>query len=293
MSPKTLSEDQISFYSEHGYLVVENVLDVESLSKITSITDEIVASAKWYAESDERLDLATDHRPDAPKVSRLKSPHRFYDSYRKLVASRVILDILKGVLGPNIRLYDSKLILKLPGTGSPVEWHQDWAFYPHTNHDMLAVGIALDDIDEENGPLMVIPGSHRGPVYDHHVDGQFSGAINYEHCDVDFSKAVPLKLKASSMSLHHTRLIHGSAQNASGRSRRLYLIEYNAADAWPIMSLPDTLEEFNSRIVAGEPTLMPRMEAAPVRIPLPTALLDTVYQYHRHLETKYFDWHDE
>lgn len=293
MSPKGLGKKQISFYHKHGYLVVEDILDDAALSQISTVTDEIVASAKWYAESDERLDLASDHKPDAPKVSRLKSPHQFYDAYRKLVASRVILDILKCVLGQNIRLYDSKLILKLPGTGSPVEWHQDWAFYPHTNDDMLAAGIALDDIDDENGPLMVIPGSHRGPVFDHHVNGQFSGAIDYEHCAVDFSKAVPLKLKAGSMSLHHTRLIHGSAHNASARSRRLYLIEYNAADAWPIMGLPNTLEEFNSRIVAGEPTLSPRMEVAPVRIPLPTAPLDTVYQFHRRLQTKCFEWHEE
>ena len=62
--------------------------------------------------------------------------------------------------------------------GSPVEWHQDWAFYPHTNQDVLAVGILLDDMDPDNGPVLVLPGSHKGPVYDHHSFGAFCGAID-------------------------------------------------------------------------------------------------------------------
>ena len=58
---------------------------------------------------------------------------------------------------------ENKINIKAPEYGAAVEWHQDWAFYPHTNDDLLAIGVALDDCEEENGPLMVIPGSHKGP----------------------------------------------------------------------------------------------------------------------------------
>ena len=51
---------------------------------------------------------------------------------------------------------------------SPVEWHYDWAFYPCTNDDFLVVGVCIDDMNEENGCLMVMPGSHKGKIYDHH-----------------------------------------------------------------------------------------------------------------------------
>ena len=61
--------------------------------------------------------------------------------------------------------------MKNPGHGSAVEWHQDWAFYPHTNDDLLEVGIALSDMTEENGALLVVPGSHKGKTWDHHQDG--------------------------------------------------------------------------------------------------------------------------
>ena len=64
-----------------------------------------------------------------------------------------------------------------------MEWHQDWAFYPHSNDDLLAVGVAIDDMTRENGCLMIMPGSHRGKINNHHQDGCFVGAVNEEDFD--------------------------------------------------------------------------------------------------------------
>ncbi len=101
--------------------------------------------------------------------------------------------IMEKLLGPSgVRLQSSKINLKAPHYGSPVEWHQDWAFYPHTNDDMLAVGVMLDDAFMENGPLMVVPGSHKGPTWDHHSGGYFCGAMDPTRREVDFESAVPL-----------------------------------------------------------------------------------------------------
>src|SRR3546814_12432932 len=82
--------------------------------------------------------------------------------------------------------------MKSAGYGAAVEWHQDWAFYPHTNDDILAVGVIIDDMSEENGPLMVFPGSHRGPVHDHHADGVFAGAMSLAASGLDLRAAAPL-----------------------------------------------------------------------------------------------------
>ena len=82
-------------------------------------------------------------------------------------------------MGPSgVRYQTGKLNMKAAGYGAAVEWHQDWAFYPHTNDDLLAIGIYLDDCGPDNGPLMVIPGSHRWPISDHHSEGVFCGAID-------------------------------------------------------------------------------------------------------------------
>jgi phytanoyl-CoA hydroxylase len=91
-----------------------------------------------------------------------------------------------------------------------------------------------------------------------------------ETCGLDFAKAVPLTAPAGSMSFHHVRAVHGSAQNNSGKPRQLLLFEFAAADAWPLLGVKD-LDEFNSRIVAGEKTIEPRLEPVAVRMPLPPA----------------------
>ena len=115
--------------------------------------------------------------------------------------------------------------------------------------------------------MLVVPGSHRGPVYDHHQDGFFVGAIT--DSEVDREQMVQLEVPAGGISLHHVRTAHGSVPNRSPRPRRLLLLEMCAIDAWPLVNMPD-LEAFNARILRGSPTLTPRMEAAPVRIPLPS-----------------------
>ena len=147
----------------------------------------------------------------------------------------------------------------------------------------------IDDIDEHNGAMMVIPGSHKGPIYDHHVDGRFCGAIDPTRDGIDFSKAVYCKGKAGSITIHHARAIHGSAPNTSNRSRRFYLMQFRAADAWPLIQTPDW-DTWTSQLVSGEETLTPRMTACPVRLPLPVAAHQgSIYENQRELKNKFFD----
>jgi phytanoyl-CoA hydroxylase len=77
--------------------------------------------------------------------------------FNDIVRSPAVLDILTKLIGPGLRLHGSKLNMKSARYGSPVEWHQDWAFYPHTNDDLLAIGVLLDDCDLSNGPMLVAP----------------------------------------------------------------------------------------------------------------------------------------
>ena len=290
-----LRDTQIEFYRENGYLIIENVLDAERLNRMQARIDSLGAEAASSTQSDERFTLETGQGPGTPRIFRINRPDRFYPEFRELTVDPLIVGVLRALIGPNIRLFATKLNMKPARHGAPIEWHQDWAFYPHTNQDMLAAGILFDDMDEENGPLRVVPGSHKGPVYDHHIDGVFSGAIDRTKCDIDFASAVPLVAEAGSMTAHHVRSIHGSGPNLSQRGRRLLLMDFVAADAWPVMGLPADLDEFNARMVAGSPTLVPRMEAVPVRIPLPEApglQRNTVYDYHRTLNNPYFEWPD-
>jgi ectoine hydroxylase-related dioxygenase (phytanoyl-CoA dioxygenase family) len=173
--------------------------------------------------------------------------------------------------------------------GSPVEWHQDWAFYPHTNDDVLAIGVLLDDCDLSNGPMLVSPGTHTSEVWNHHgEDGCFAGLIDPDLIRDEIERAVPCMGRAGSMSFHHVRALHGSAMNTSDRPRNLLLYEVAASDAWPLMGVKD-FDEFNSRLLSGDPVLAPRMTNVPVRLPLPPAKRQgSIYETQSAAKKSYF-----
>ncbi|MGW5364761.1 phytanoyl-CoA dioxygenase family protein [Actinopolymorpha pittospori] len=254
-------------YHDRGYIAVENVLTTAEVAELRAVTDEFVERSRQVTTHTEVFDLEPGHSPEHPRLRRLKAPNHQHEVYDRVLRHRRILDIVAALIGARIRYRTTKLNLKSPEFGSPVEWHQDWAFYPHTNDDVLAVGVALDDMLLENGCLMVVPGSHHGPVLDHHQDGYFAGAVTAPDGLLD--RAVPIELHAGGISVHHARLLHGSAPNTSTRPRRFLLAEYAAADAWPLVGSGDW-DEFNSRLLRGDPVLEPRLEPVPVRIPLPT-----------------------
>ena len=185
--------------------------------------------------------------------------------FDEIVRSPAVIDILTRLIGPGLRLHGSKLNMKSAHYGSPVEWHQDWAFYPHTNDDVLAIGVLLDDCDLANGPMLVTPGTHTGEVWNHHGDdGYFAGLIDPDPIKTEIDRAVPCMGRAGSMSFHHVRALHGSAMNTSDRPRNLLLYEVAASDAWPLMGVKD-FDEFNSRLLSGDPVVAPRMTDVPVR----------------------------
>ncbi len=288
-----VSQEDVSHYHERGYLVVHDLLGPELLAELRRVTEEVTAGARGLTAHSEFLDLEDSHHPDRPRVRRIKKPYLAHPFYRELAAHPRITDILALLIGEDIRMRPGgKVNMKAAGYGAPVEWHQDWAFYPHTNDDVLAVGILLDDMTPENGPLLMLPETHKGPVYDHHAEGAFCGAIDPDTVDIDFANAVPVTAAAGSISIHHARLIHGSQLNHSTAPRRLLLFEYAAADAWPLAGTEsvDDFEGFCSRVVRGRPSLAPRLADVPVRMPFPKAVHQgSIYENQRTLQHNYFN----
>lgn len=275
-----LTEYQREFYAREGYLKVENVLTPEELARAQEIVAEWIEGSRRVSESDELFDLDRGHSAETPRLTRVKLPHRNHPFFWELLRGSRITQVLNDLLGPDTVINTSKLNCKAPGGGAAVEWHQDWAFYPATNDSLLAFGVLLEDMDAENGPLMVIPGSHRGPVLSHHHDGVFCGAIDPADPDFERSKAVTLTGKAGDMTVHHVRILHGSAPNTSARARKILFYECTAADAWPLLGGSSYIHglgqrgfhaDLLDRVVTGAPCYAPRVEAVPVRMPLPPA----------------------
>jgi phytanoyl-CoA hydroxylase len=267
-----ISDEMVQAYRRDGVIVVPEVLDKTILEKVRSVIAELVAGAAGATEHTDVYDLEPGHSPENPRVRRIKAPHKVHPIFDEIVRSADVIDILTKLIGSGLRLHGSKLNMKSAQYGSPVEWHQDWAFYPHTNDDILAIGVLLDDCDLENGPMLVTPGSHTGKeVWNHHgEDGCFAGLIDPDLIQDEIRRAVPCTGKAGSMSFHHVRALHGSATNTSNRPRNLLLYEVAASDAWPLMGVKD-FAEFDSRLLTGGSVVTPRLTDVPVRMPLPPA----------------------
>lgn len=284
-----LAQEQIDFYHAQGYLVFEDVLTRDELDEAQRIVDDFVEQSRQVIESQGHFDLEPGHTPENPKVRRLSGPAGYHPFFDKLMRADRVLDILTPLIGPAIRAQGDKLNMKPAAGGSAVEWHQDFAHYPHTNDDLCAVGIALDDATEENGCMMVVPQSHKGPILDHHQDGYFIGAISPTRDGIDLSRAVPLAVKAGGLTVHHARTLHGSATNTSGQSRRLLLYQYAAADAWPFGGVGDW-DQFNGQILRGEPTYDFRCASlvARTRLPAGSRTGGGIYELQKPLEEKLF-----
>ena len=285
-----LTPSQIEHYSEVGAIVVPDVLSQAEVAALRQVTDGFVERARAVPRHDDVYDLEDTHTSAQPRVRRIKAPHLHHPAFAALVDHPGIIGVLRDLWGPDIRFDTAKLNLKSAGFGAPVEWHQDWAFYPHTNDDLAAVGVMMDDMALENGPLMIVPGSHKGPVFDHHDDGRFCGAMDPARGDVDYARAVPLTGRAGSITVHHVRAVHGSAPNTSNRDRRLLLLQFRAADAWPLLGFPGGLEAYDALMVSGAPAIAPRLTSVPVRLPLPPAdLQGSIYENQKGLKNRFFE----
>ena len=260
-----LSPTDIEHYERDGYLVVEDVLTDEQVAALRQGADDWVESSRQVEVNGDVFDLEPGHSRERPHVRRIKNPAAINEAYDSVMRGAAVLDIVTQLLGPDIRYQSTKLNMKSAGVGSPVEWHQDWAFYPHTNDDVLAVGVVIDDMSLDNGCLLVMPGSHRALCWTTTSTGS-SSARSPRNWSTRRA-CVPLEAPAGSITVHHARTLHGSAPNTSGRPRRLFLVEYMRSDAWPLLGI--TWPDLECRQLRGAPCGVPRLEALPVRIPLP------------------------
>ena len=275
-----LSKEQKAFYEENGYLLVEDVISSAQLVKLQEITYDFIERSKSVTQSNDVYDLDEGHNSESPRLTRIKLPHKQDPYYWEILKHSGVTQVLNDLLGEATTIITSKLNTKAPSGGSAVEWHQDWAFYPHTNDDLLAFGLMLEDVTPDNGPLMVIPKSHKGPILSHKNDDMFCGAVDADDPLFEPEKAVTLSGKAGSMTVHHVRTLHGSAPNLSDRNRLILFYEVAKADAWPILGASSYIhslgqhkfwDDIQERTITGEPCLSPRLETVPVEMPLPPA----------------------
>ena len=276
----SLNKKELSFYKKNGYLVKEKLISNKEINKINILIGKIIKKEEKKKTKIKNLGgsynnnfVYNSNSSSKREILRLNNPTYYNKLFFDLSRNKKIINIAKKLLGGSVRFHHCKLNFKLPSKkGGEVSWHQDWAFYPHTNDDLITVGVYLEDCYEENGPLQVIPKSHKQKIFSHHnKNKEFVGKI----CEkINSKNKKSLTGKAGTVTFHHVRTVHGSGLNLKNSKRPLMLFGYTNTDAWPLtvdasINPNDNFKKYNQCIIVGKKTLVPRFEKIPLIIPLP------------------------
>lgn len=240
-----LTGEQIEQFRRDGVLVVENAVSANQLEALRSQFDAWVEESRGHDEGygetvdgRPRFDLEQGHSAQRPALRRVNSPAEISDAYDQAMRASAMTDCVADLIGPNVKFHHSKINSKLPGARTEVKYHQDFPFTPHSNDDVITALLMVDEVTEENGPLEVVPGSHKGAIHGLWHDGRFTGAVAPEVERDATAAAVKCTGRAGAVCLMHTRLLHGSAPNLSDRPRTLFICVYSADDAVPLSPNP-------------------------------------------------------
>ncbi len=268
-----LTDGQKEQFWNDGVLLVENAVTGPQLQALrdqfAAWVEESRGHGEAYGETIDgrsRFDLQPGHSAETPGLRRVNAPSEVSDACFDAITNSTMTDLVAELIGPNVRHHHNKINSKLPGTATKVDWHQDFPFTPHTNSDLVTALLMIDEVTEENGPLEVVKGSHKGPLHSLWHDGVFTGAVDAETTARCQAEASICTGPAGAVCFMHNCLLHGSAPNNSANSRTLLITVYAAADAVacspnPVPSRHDGL------IVRGREPGVIRMAPLSVEVP--------------------------
>lgn len=224
-----LSLEEISYYKDNGYLLTGRPLF--SKKKFDRL----------FAIFEEHLENRGNLKPDELDVPHMKDARLF-----EFLMAPEILDIVEGLIGPDIGLWSSHFICKEPRTGKKTPWHEDSAYWNgrfDRFDSIVTLWLAIDESTKENGCMGVIPGSHHNGFSEYEKMDTDHSIFNIEikKSAVDESKVVWFELKQDHYSLHDSRIIHGANANTSDKRRTGYTMRYFNTDLVMNQQHPDNL----------------------------------------------------
>ncbi len=222
MNAGGLSDKQRDFYQEYGYVLVKGLLTPQEAAAYRA---EVHALDARQGETDATWDSV---KGDTA-ISHSHDVHFKSAAFTRLLVDERLTAICQDIIGPNVQLHHNKMFIKPPEKGSPFPMHQDYDYFPHRDHSMIAVILHFDDAPEEKGCLCVYPGSHKlGPLpsegSDHHV--------STEQFPISGATAIPAE--AGDAVFFHYLLVHGSGVNVSSEPRTTLLIQLRDPEDVPL-----------------------------------------------------------
>jgi hypothetical protein len=181
--------------------------------------------------------------------------HLLFTWLNDLVRNEKILDAVEDLYGPDLLCWTTNFFIKEGRDPAFVSWHQDSTYWGLSRPDVVTAWVALSESNVANGAMEVIPGSHlmdQIPHRDTYSDNNLLTRGQEVAVEVDPAQAKAVVLQPGEMSLHHVRIIHGSAPNASPERRIGFAIRYiptsvrqiNGDDSATLVRGTDTFNTF-------------------------------------------------
>lgn len=235
--PKPLSEEQVRFFVEQGYLAAPGLIRPDELDELKADTSRI-ARGGYPCESLKPVPEGLSDKEVLERILCIHQPHYISPVMLKYVKHPVVCGALSQITAAHLPFWDgsvkcmqSMLFVKPPGFQGQA-WHQDEIYIPTRDRSLIGAWIAIDDATVENGCLYVIPGSHRSgylhPQRTHEKRDDWDFAP--ESYGFDESARVPVEVKAGTLVFFNGYLLHTSYKNRSGVYRRVLVNHY--MNAW-------------------------------------------------------------
>jgi ectoine hydroxylase-related dioxygenase (phytanoyl-CoA dioxygenase family) len=219
--------EHVAFFQENGYLNIGPALTPAELVTARLAYDRIFAATDKPA-SYRNLGQQEGEAVSKGAVLQIIDMWRLDSMFEQLLHKVELLAIIEGVMGhSNIRLYHDQALFKPALHGAIVPWHQDNGYWHLEPAAAMSMWIALDDADEENGCMWVIPGSHRAGEVGHERAGHYIAQLK---ANAEETRAVSVPLRAGSGLLHHCRTLPMTKPNPTPRQRRAWVMHYMPAD---------------------------------------------------------------
>ncbi|WP_340384765.1 phytanoyl-CoA dioxygenase family protein [Streptomyces sp. SS7] len=227
-----LTDEQVRRYRERGFLLVESVFDA---AEVDAVREAFLRDTRVPGE--QRI---LEEKGDT--VRAVYSSHRRQPEFAALIRNGRLLEPVRRLLGQDVYLFQLKVNAKPPFTGEQWAWHQDYLAWRLADNlpepRLVNVGVFLDDVTEFNGPVIFVPGSHRGGLLG---DGRRHSTKSVQHLDPDDISLTHAQLAdlvsrygmespkgpAGSVVFFDPEIVHGSAPNMSPFPRKLLIATYN------------------------------------------------------------------
>lgn len=222
-----MREEQIEQYSRDGFCVGEVVLSDSELDELRGELDRVIADRDGPGPQPVRL--ANLSRDPSMTVWQIVNIWQASEPFRRLLTKREIVDAAAVLSGAaELRVWHDQIQYKPAGKGGVNMWHQDSPYWPvlEPKTAQVTAWIALDEVDEENGCMWMVPGSHQWGT-----QLEFLHSLeNFEAMPDRFGERELRKracpVRKGQVHFHHSLTWHGSNANRSGRPRRAIAVHF-------------------------------------------------------------------